>query len=199
MADTSRIPTKAGHADWAKLPKGPNGRALCRQCGKETPGKRTTFCGQKCVHEWKLTTQPAYQAACVLERDKGVCEACGRDCLALLEELRRFRQQERVETLPNANWKGLEHNTFPLDQKLTRYQAWCDELRLPKYLRHLYRRLWEMDHRIPVIEGGGGCGLENLRTLCWACHKTATAALAARRAKARRKQQALPLEEVKRG
>ncbi len=33
---------------------------------------------------------------------------------------------------------------------------------------------WEMDHIVPVIEGGGGCGLENLRTLCIPCHRSVT-------------------------
>lgn len=37
--------------------------------------------------------------------------------------------------------------------------------------------LWQADHIKPVIEGGGECGLENLRTLCTACHKLETAAL----------------------
>jgi len=45
--------------------------------------------------------------------------------------------------------------------------------------------LWQMDHVVPVIEGGGECGLDNLRTLCIACHKAETAALAKRRADAR--------------
>lgn len=46
--------------------------------------------------------------------------------------------------------------------------------------------LWDMDHIVPVIEGGGACGLENLRTLCIPCHKAETRALAARRAQKRR-------------
>lgn len=48
------------------------------------------------------------------------------------------------------------------------------------------RSLWDADHIIPVVKGGGGCGLENYRTLCQPCHKTATAKLAADRAKERR-------------
>jgi 5-methylcytosine-specific restriction endonuclease McrA len=43
-----------------------------------------------------------------------------------------------------------------------------------------------MDHIVPVVEGGGDCGLENLRTLCWACHHRETAALAKRRAEKRK-------------
>jgi 5-methylcytosine-specific restriction enzyme A len=46
--------------------------------------------------------------------------------------------------------------------------------------------LWQADHIVPVIEGGGECGLENFRTLCSACHKEETAMLAKRRAVARR-------------
>lgn len=36
---------------------------------------------------------------------------------------------------------------------------------------------WEMDHVVPVAEGGGSCGLDGLRTLCRDCHKGVTAAL----------------------
>jgi hypothetical protein len=45
---------------------------------------------------------------------------------------------------------------------------------------------WDMDHILPVIEGGGACGLENLRTLCLVCHRQVTRELAARRAEQRR-------------
>jgi len=34
--------------------------------------------------------------------------------------------------------------------------------------------LWDADHIVPVKEGGGLCGLDNLRTLCIKCHKTIT-------------------------
>lgn len=39
---------------------------------------------------------------------------------------------------------------------------------------------WEMDHTIPVAEGGGSCGLDGLRTLCIPCHKRVTAELRVR-------------------
>ena len=45
---------------------------------------------------------------------------------------------------------------------------------------------WQADHIKPVVEGGGSCGLENLRTLCTTCHRVETKALAARRAAARK-------------
>jgi 5-methylcytosine-specific restriction endonuclease McrA len=43
------------------------------------------------------------------------------------------------------------------------------------------RRLWDADHIVPVAEGGGECGLANMRTLCLKCHREATAALLRRR------------------
>jgi 5-methylcytosine-specific restriction endonuclease McrA len=56
------------------------------------------------------------------------------------------------------------------------------------------RGAWQADHIIPVIEGGGECGLENMRTLCTQHHNEATKALAGRRAEARRKAKEQPPE-----
>ncbi|HUW14746.1 MAG TPA: HNH endonuclease signature motif containing protein [Anaerolineae bacterium] len=33
---------------------------------------------------------------------------------------------------------------------------------------------WHADHIVPVVDGGGACGLDNLRTLCWRCHRSET-------------------------
>jgi 5-methylcytosine-specific restriction enzyme A len=43
------------------------------------------------------------------------------------------------------------------------------------------KNLWDADHVVAVVEGGGECGLENLRTLCLKCHRTETANLTQRR------------------
>jgi len=45
------------------------------------------------------------------------------------------------------------------------------------------RNLWDADHIVPVVEGGGECDLSNMRTLCLKCHQEETAALRQRRAK----------------
>ena len=140
-----RVKGRARPGGWAEpgqLPKGPNGRALCRYCGTEVTPPRRTFCsgerarwyrgkemraGHGCVHEHCIRSDPGYARDCVKARDGGKCAICG---------------------------------TVDI--------------------------YWEMDHIIPVVEGGGDCGLENLRTLCVPCHRRETAALAKRRAEARR-------------
>lgn len=40
--------------------------------------------------------------------------------------------------------------------------------------------LAQADHILPVAEGGGGSGLDNLRTLCKGCHAAETKKLLAR-------------------
>ncbi|KAF8399557.1 hypothetical protein HHK36_015424 [Tetracentron sinense] len=40
---------------------------------------------------------------------------------------------------------------------------------------------WHADHIVPVYLGGGECRLENMRTLCVACHADVTAAQRAER------------------
>jgi 5-methylcytosine-specific restriction endonuclease McrA len=43
------------------------------------------------------------------------------------------------------------------------------------------RNLWDADHIVPVIEGGGECDLSNMRTLCLKCHLAVTEELRKRR------------------
>lgn len=46
--------------------------------------------------------------------------------------------------------------------------------------------MWQADHILPVQHGGGGCGLENIQSLCTLCHKRKTAEQARRNALVRR-------------
>lgn len=56
-------------------------------------------------------------------------------------------------------------------------------------LRTLNRRtLWDADHIVPVVEGGGECDLSNIRTLCLRCHREVTAALRIARRVARQEE-----------
>ncbi len=65
-------------------------RGLCRWCGAAVPKGRFTFCGPRCVHEWKLRTDPGYLRAQVFARDRGVCAQCGVDTEALRRNKRKL-------------------------------------------------------------------------------------------------------------
>jgi 5-methylcytosine-specific restriction protein A len=119
-----------GWADRSSLPKGPNGRMLCRWCNIEVPKGRLTFCSDWCVEEWRLRSDPGYLREKVL------------DCLAAWLHLKRLRGAARLKAL--TQW-GLTARSR--------------------------KSLWDADHILPVVEGGGECDLTNLRTLCLKCHR----------------------------
>ena len=72
-----RIKRDAGWVHPSRLPRGPEGRACCRQCGEEVPKGRRTFCGQGCIDLWLLDRNPGYNRQRVYKRDHGVCALCG--------------------------------------------------------------------------------------------------------------------------
>jgi 5-methylcytosine-specific restriction protein A len=148
----NRTRPDAGWCDTRSLPRGPNGRALCRQCGQEVPRGQRSFCGPACIHEWKLRSSPGYLRAQVWKRDKGVCAICGFDTHALRLEFASLHWAARRDRMK--------------------------QLGIPRNREY---SLWDADHIVPVIEGGGECGIDNIRTLCIPCHKTVTAELNRRR------------------
>ena len=137
-----------GWVDRKKIPRGPNGRGLCRRCSVEVPPRRFTFCSEFCVHEWKLLSQPGYLREHILRRDRGVCAHCGLNTLAEWVRLKRSRSTVRGALM----------------------QHWGLNKRMRK-------SLWDADHIVPVAEGGGECDLDNIRTLCLRCHRSVTAQL----------------------
>ncbi|MBV9769050.1 MAG: HNH endonuclease [Bryobacterales bacterium] len=146
-----------GRADRRTFEKGPNGRNLCRWCSLEVPKGRHTFCSEWCVEEWRLRTDPGYLRDKVLERDRGVCALCGVDCLQTEQQLKRLRGTGRLKAF--LDW-GLRAGSR--------------------------KSLWDADHIVAVVEGGGECDLENIRTLCLKCHRAATAELRKRRGNVRK-------------
>jgi 5-methylcytosine-specific restriction protein A len=134
-----------GFADRKALEKGANQRALCRWCSLEVPAGRFTFCSEYCVHEWKLRTDSGYLREQVHQRDHGICAKCEVNTQAAYAELKRSGGAHRLKLL--AHW-GLK--------------------------RVSRKSLWDADHIVPVVEGGGECDLANLRTLCLVCHRKQT-------------------------
>lgn len=149
--------------DDRKLAKGPNGRNLCRWCQIEVPPRRQTFCSAKCVYEWKLRTNAGFVRMQVHARDKGVCALCGLDTDQLSRFLLSIYLVDPEQAHANAWIFGFGNAFKNLKFRWNRYPR--------------PRSLWQADHILPVVEGGGECGLEGYRTLCLPCHKRVTAQL----------------------
>ena len=131
-------------------------------CGKPCVGRRTAWCSDACAHAFKLKHWPSYLRGEVERRDHGVCAICALDTVALHEAF--------AEVFYGAPW--------------ARGPAWYDSFddEVSDRARALgfdprRRTWWDADHIVAVVEGGGECGLENMRTLCQPCHRRITADL----------------------
>lgn len=188
------------------LGKGPNGRNLCFcGCGREVVRPRLNWFSDQCVESWKLINDPATIRRAVERRDRAICAECGVDCdlerriQNQTTELWRWlarREAERLMALgelPSCYGSGMAKSWSECYDWANRWVA--EDTKKAGWATTGHT--WEADHIIPVVEGGGLCGLDNYRTLCIACHHKASAALARRRAEARRaaknKQEALAL------
>lgn len=170
-------------------PKGraPSGNFYCScGCGKECIPPRQTWATKDCYPRWALINDPGAIRQAVFDRDLGVCALCRLDTEWFEDELK---------TLSNLLFKLKLNNGITFEQigsmvddflKERGLSHWRNEIRTPLYGTVDWRHLWEADHIVPVIEGGGQTGLENFRTACLQCHKEQTRLLARRRAEQRK-------------
>lgn len=149
-------------------PLGPNGERICYQCGGPLPKGRTYNCSPECSEKWQMRTSPSWMRHHVFKRDKGICALCGLDTIALADAL-----DWCLGHLESADFNALR---FAIGVG-SRYGG----------------DLWDADHILPVIEGGGECDLDNLRTLCIPCHKKVTRDMHHRHKRARIEARPLPL------
>jgi 5-methylcytosine-specific restriction protein A len=138
--------------DAKNLPKDENGFTMCRWCNGPVKPPRRTMCSPDCVHEILIRTNGRYLRDCVFKRDKGICKICNIDTKNIAKEALELQIDKRKNYLK-------EHN-ISLKRKI--------------WKRKHGGGLWDADHILPVKEGGGLCGLENIRTLCIKCHKQVT-------------------------
>ncbi len=152
--------------------RGPHGRRICRGCDREVPAGRRTWCSLECAQRAMVRAgDPGTVARLLFVRDKGICALCGADAdLAQRVIARLYRER----------WSAQDADA-------------AARLIQRQWGRRDNARLWEADHTVPVVEGGGLCGLDGYRTLCRPCHVDETAKLATRRAEARNPQRRLPL------
>ena len=62
---------------WGVPDRDGDGKPICRWCRGPVVAPRRTFCGEACVHEWKIRSSPWYVRREVKKRDKGICRLCG--------------------------------------------------------------------------------------------------------------------------
>jgi 5-methylcytosine-specific restriction protein A len=169
--------TRRSAGVWSrKRPLGPNGEKICYNCGGPLPKGRPYNCSTECSEEWRTKTSPSHMRFRVYQRDKGVCARCGLDTVALQEEYRK---------LPKA--KGWNENDIDVREEFRKAHG------IPA--GRTTTDWWDADHIVPVIEGGGECGLANYRTLCIPCHQTVTRELHSR-AKQKRKEERISKVEL---
>ncbi len=133
----------------------------CAYCGGDLssisrlPGVSSTYCSRECVDQGRLKRGWGNQLrAQVFALEGGVCSLCGVDGHAMYTRVLALEPAERLNALCNANWK-LPRSAKALDRLLQNPRE---------------GDFWQADHILAVAEGGGSCGLENLRTLCVPCH-----------------------------
>jgi HNH endonuclease len=144
----------------------------CAWCGNKLSSVAlrgdSTYCNEECAREGRLkrggmfASSKLRSAAFAIENGK--CSLCGIDAHALFRQVCSLRPAERLNKLLSVNWK------LPTTAK-----AMESLLQDPKE-----GQFWQVDHKKAVAEGGGGCGLENLRTLCVPCHSGETEKLRGR-------------------
>lgn len=132
-------------------------KGQCTWCGEQVPGRRRTWCSERCVEAFKSEHDWAYIRGRVRERDGGVCRHCGCDTDKVRRLLRLVRQD------------GFQ------------YRKHFVEFLAREGFHEVCRDLWEAHHVTPRIQGGTDA-MENLETVCMACHKVASAELARSRA-----------------
>jgi 5-methylcytosine-specific restriction endonuclease McrA len=127
----------------------------------------------------------------IFARDHGVCCKCGKDC-HLLHRIRALRMRRRDQWSVVAG-NLIDRQVFDRayrDVKIREFmrrakQAWLRRVHAENVPAHLLQKgpLWAIDHIIPVWRGGGLADMDNLQTLCFACHKEKTTNEAAQRAR----------------
>jgi HNH endonuclease len=166
------------------LPKGAlprvldeEGVRLCGWCRSPLDRRSIAWCSDECADEFWVRFSRNHVANLVHRRDQGVCAICGLDAEQLLRIVDRLRERSERRRLRSGETRE------PTDLDAARWQRLRSELANRGYGfvdRWHTPTLWEADHIVAVVEGGGCCGLENYRTLCIPCHRAQTRNLRSR-------------------
>ncbi|PSC75396.1 DNA annealing helicase and endonuclease ZRANB3 [Micractinium conductrix] len=169
----------------------PDGARLCINCAKAVPGKAAAqppealldgmtllFCGGECERRFGLKSNGSAYRRAVFKLERGVCVACKLDCHKLVKRLQAVEKGSR-------GWEEQRRRIIAAraPRLMARgYKAYLDVL----VRRAVEGNAWQADHVVPVYKGGGLCDVDNLRTLCVACHADVTKEQAKERAATKR-------------
>ncbi|KAM6129536.1 DNA annealing helicase and endonuclease ZRANB3 [Pterocles gutturalis] len=155
------------------------GNPLCLSCQQPTaqldPGCQarawdTRFCSHACQEDFSIRSSQSYLRTKVFEIEHGVCQFCKQNAQELYLSIRDAPKSQRKKLL-ESSW--MSH--LPLGQ--------LNEI----ITNPTEGQFWQVDHIKPVYSGGGQCSLENLQTLCTACHRERTAKQAKERSQMKRR------------
>ncbi|NXM24711.1 ZRAB3 endonuclease, partial [Oxyruncus cristatus] len=185
LSDTGGGPSAlhSEQSEGSPLPKGylqaldSQGTPLCLSCQQPTaqlpPASRawdTRFCSHACQEDFSIRSSQSYLRTKVFEVEHGVCQFCHQNAQELYLSVRDAPRSRRKELL-ESSW--MSH--LPLGQL-------NEMIRSPTE-----GQFWQVDHIRPVYSGGGQCSLDNLQTLCTACHRERTAKQAKERSQLKRR------------
>uniref|UniRef100_A0A8C5TLQ3 Zinc finger RANBP2-type containing 3 n=1 Tax=Malurus cyaneus samueli TaxID=2593467 RepID=A0A8C5TLQ3_9PASS len=155
------------------------GTPLCLSCQQPTAAAQpgcparawdTRFCSLACQEDFSIRSSQSYLRSQVFQIEHGVCQCCQHNAQELYLSVRDAPRSQRKQLL-ESSW--MSH--LPLGQL-------NEMIRSPAE-----GQFWQVDHIQPVYSGGGQCSLENLQTLCTACHRERTAKQAKERSQLKRR------------
>ncbi|WOK92310.1 DNA annealing helicase and endonuclease ZRANB3 isoform X2 [Canna indica] len=152
---------------------------LCKLCQEPCNGKlakapeyfEDLFCNLSCFQEYRIRTSQRALREALFQIEHGVCTLCKLDCHELVKCIKPLSKARRMEYIKK------------VAPKLAQKQKLLDKL----VHEPNEGNAWHADHIIPVYKGGGECTLENMRTLCVACHSEVTVAQQHERRSARKR------------
>ncbi|KAK7304668.1 hypothetical protein VNO77_42553 [Canavalia gladiata] len=167
---------------------------LCKLCQKQCLGNNAKlpeffedlFCNLVCYEEYRMRTSSRFLRQELFQIEHGVCTNCQLDCHKLVEHIRPLSLERRLQYIEK------------LAPKIAKRKNMLEKL----VNDPTEGNVWHADHIVPVYQGGGECTLENMRTLCVACHYDVTAAQCAERRRTRanaRKQLKVLMNSMKNG
>ncbi|WIA10259.1 hypothetical protein OEZ85_010458 [Tetradesmus obliquus] len=142
-------------------------------------GSLDLFCSLDCERLFFIKNSSSGIRRALFRLERGVCQACRLDCHALVQQLQQISKD-------TPGWQAQRRAVVA--HRAPAFLARGCTAYLDKLLDQATEgHAWHADHILAVYEGGGGCDMDNLRTLCVPCHAAVTKRQAAARAAERQR------------